>query len=732
MTGSLSSSEEFQTDALTRKVLNLDVTFHWISGSDRFWFKRQSRSGDEFILVDADAGERFIMSEGVAGLSPTGSADCVVSRDKNRAIFRRESDLWVRDLTTGNEQRLTYDGEPNFVYGIEDRAIDLEKVTRRRTHSPDPLKGVIWSPNGRFVVVLRQDLRPFPERLLVTEYVSPDRTYNPTHFGRFSVARDVRTPDIQIAIIDTSTSVVRPADLDHQALNDYALHYFLGDVVWWSVDCTELFLITANRGGARYALSSIELATGFAKEILTESARYSMRLNQFDYARPNVHVTSDAREVIWYSERSGHGHLYLYSAASGELKRQLTLGNWVVFDLLRVDEIHRLVYFTAASLAHEGNPYYRHLYRVSFDGGAPQLLTPETADHKFSNYFGGFARFAGGEGGAQPGSSISPSGRYFIDSYSTTERSPEYVLRRTSGELVLRVLASDPTELYDAGWRPPELVVAKASDGITDLYGVITRPRHFEAEKKYAVIDVMYPGPQGSFAPRTFMDQIAGSLDRFQVLADAGFIVVALDGRGTGHRSRAFRDSFLGTEDVFGAADHVAAIRHLAAERPYMDLERVGVKGRSFGGYGALRAMLLFPDFFKVGVSATGPCDYIDMHGQVSVERFFGVPTALERDGCYDVVSNVRLASRLKGRVLLIYGGIDENVPLRQAFSLIDAFIKADKDVDMLIVPDASHSAPKDPYVIRRSIEYFLEHLVGRPEKTNAEPNEQIELIRGA
>jgi dipeptidyl-peptidase 4 len=277
---------------------------------------------------------------------------------------------------------------------------------------------------------------------------------------------------------------------------------------------------------------------------------------------------------------------------------------------------------------------------------------------------------------------------------------------------VANVLTSDASPLYASGWRPPERVVVKAADGMTDLFGVITVPRDFDPALKYPVIDVMYPGPQGSFAPRTFRAQLAGPLDHLQTFADAGFVVIAVDGRGTAHRSREFRDAFLGTEDVLGAVDHIAAIRNLAAQRPYMDLERVGIRGRSFGGYGALRALLLFPDFFKVAVSATGPADWLDMQGQISVERFFGVSSAsAQAREYYDLLSNKRLASRLKGRALLIYGGIDENVPLKQAFAMFDAFIKADKDVDMLILPDSSHSAPKEPYVIRRSLQYFIEHL---------------------
>jgi dipeptidyl aminopeptidase/acylaminoacyl peptidase len=713
-----SSSREFQPDALTGRVRNLDVTFHWITGSDRFWFKRETQTGNEFIVVDAQTGEQSLADDTIALHPEPPRADWVVSSTGQSAVLRRQNDLWLRDLLSGEERRLTHDGEPHFGYGDVDPSHDRQGVARRRANRPNPLRGVIWSPDSRFVVALRQDLRSCPERLFVTEYTPPDGTYTQPHFRRIRLGGDAATPDSQLIVYDTKSSTLLALALNPQALNDLALHYFLEGVVWWGADGRSLFLISANRGGSRYALNAADLATGQTRELLRETAPFYVRLNPFDYARPNVYIASDGAEIIWYSERSGYGHLYLYDAATGQLKRQITLGDWVVFDLLRVDEAQRLLYFTAATRSVTGNPYYRFLYRVSLDGGEPELLTPETADHEFRNtFFPGAYRFPNdGTGMPQPGASMSPSGRYFIDSYSTTEQPPQYVLRRASGELVAKVLVSDASDLYASGWRPPERVVIKAADGVTDLYGVITRPRDFDPTRKYPVIDSMYPGPQGSFAPRTFLDQLAGgSIHHLQTFADAGFIVVTIDGRGTAHRSRAFRDAFLGTEDAFGAADHVAAITQLAAHRPYMDLERVGVRGQSFGGYGALRALLLFPDFFKVAISATGPNGYLDVAGQIHVERFFGVAAAsVQSREYYEIVSNTRLVSRLKGSVLLIYGGIDENVPLKSGFVMVDAFIKADKDVDMLIVPDCAHAVSADPYVIRRSVQYFIEHLAGR------------------
>lgn len=401
------------------------------------------------------------------------------------------------------------------------------------------------------------------------------------------------------------------------------------------------------------------------------------------------------------------GHLYLYDLATGKVKRQLTRGPWVVADLLYLDEFHRIAYFTAVGRETGRNPYYRHLYSVSLDGGAPKLLTPENADHEFNG-----AGLAGLR--MTYGSSIAPSAKYFVDVQSTTSQPARVIVRAADGRFIGNVLQSNADALEKMGWRSPEMVVAKAADGTTDLYGVLYKPSDFDPGKRYPIVEVTYPGPQGKFAPTSFSDNFASGAANASALAELGFIVVALDGRGTAYRSREFHDAFLGTEDVFGAADHVAAIRNLAAARSYMDVDRIGVTGHSFGGYGSLRAMLLFPEFFKVGVSSVGPGAWQEFQQPISVERYFGVPDEEPKAlDYYDLISNTRLAKRLKGRVLLIYGGIDENVPLKQAFALIDALIKANVDFDTLILPDAPHSAGLLPYSVTQTLKYFMNNLGG-------------------
>jgi dipeptidyl-peptidase-4 len=717
-TARLTRAVSYSSAALLGKILNPDFTVHWIGRSERFWVQLQTTGGPQYVVVDSATAKKSAALDLPAltaalvreGADPSASpADAVLSPDGQRAVFRRDFNLWLRGSASQTEQQLTSDGVRDFGYGDIDGYLDLGKVQRRRAGRPDPLAGVNWSPSGRYVLALRQDLRTTPERLLVTEYLPPAGEYAVPYLRRVGVAADKMRPGSYLTLIDTRTMQTRAVALDPQMLADLALPYFTSGMIWWDKGETGVFLLTAVRGGRRYQLARIDVATGRVEPgLIVETAHFNVRLNPTDYARPNVQVLSTGREAVWYSERDGWGHLYLYDLASGAVERQLTRGPWVVADLLYVDEAKRTAYFTAVGREKGQNPYYRQLYRVSLDGGSPQRLTPENADHEFN---------ASGLPGLRPrfGSSLSPDGRYFVDVFSTLSQPARVIVRSASGRLVGRLFDSDASALDKMGWQPAEPVKVKAADGTTDLYGALFAPADFDPRRLYPIVEVTYPGPQGKFAPTTFADNFAAATTaNAGSLAQLGFVVVAIDGRGTAYRSREFRDAFLGTEDVFGAADHVAAIRNLAATRPFMDLGRVGITGQSFGGYGSLRAMLLHPDFFKVCVSGVGPGDWREFQQEVSVERFFGVPGDDSRVlDYYDLVSNTRLAKNLTGKLLLIYGGVDENVPLKNAFTLFDALIKANADFDTLIMPDSSHGAGGDSYAVRRTLKYFMDNLGG-------------------
>jgi len=409
-------------------------------------------------------------------------------------------------------------------------------------------------------------------------------------------------------------------------------------------------------------------------------------------ARPNIRVLRD-RSVVGYSQRDGWGHLYLFDGATGAVRSHITQGPWVVRDLLALDEKARTVLFTATAREPGSDPYYRKLYRAGLDGSGLRLLTPEEADHQVT---------------------LSPSGRYVVDRYSRVDLAPRTVLRDARDGHVLRTLEdADVSRLLATGWRWPERFHVKAADGTTDIYGVMYRPSTFDSTRRYPVLDEVYPGPQAIQSPTGFTP--GGDA---RALAELGFVVVNIDGRGTPYRSKAFHDYQYGKLELGGGLeDHVAGLRQLAERRPYLDLGRVGVYGHSGGGFMSARAMMLYPEFYKVAVSSAGNHDqrgYISLWG----ETYMGLPV----EHRYDAQSNASLVKNLKGKLLLAFGDLDDNVQPALTVQLIDALEKANRDYDLLLVPNANHAfSLTSTYFMRRRWDYFVTHLLGQTPPPNYE-----------
>ena len=378
----------------------------------------------------------------------------------------------------------------------------------------------------------------------------------------------------------------------------------------------------------------------------------------------------------------------MYDGKTGKLKHQITSGAWVVRDIIRIDDVGRWLYFTGAGREPARDPYYQHLYRIKLDGSLLELLTPENAHHEVS---------------------FSPSGNYFIDTYSRVNLPPVSVLRTADGRLVRKLETADISNLLESGWKYPQPFRVKARGDSTDIYGVIYFPSNFDNQKKYPVIESIYPGPQ---VIRTQKDFSPMGYGECQALAELGFIVVTIDGMGTPFRSRAFHDvSYGNLGEAGGLQDHVSGFRQLAVERPYMDLSRVGIYGHSGGGYASTRAILAYSDFYKVAVSSAGNHDqrgYLANWG----ERYQGLPNGANYEG----QDNASLAKNLQGKLLLAFGDMDDNVHPALTIQVIDALIKANKDFDLILLPNANHSfrqPSRSPYFTRRLWDYFVRHLKG-------------------
>lgn len=749
---------QFYPDAVRKLVLNAAPVPNWIDETDHFWYRRENRDGFQFMTVDAatgkaepafnhqaiarmlslDLGENVLpnklpftsirYSKGLRTILFSAgkktfecSRDAVfcnamaevvadpaaaVSPDGKRAIFARENNLWLREIASGKERPLTTDGTAQFPYRYT--AFKTTYVEERRGEAPPTYPGATWSPDGRYVLAVRSDYRGVKAAPYVVEYLPPDSPRPISHDVPMPTPGDAPVTPYALSLIDLKDGDIVPVDGGALGFNDYAPYWAIVGQPGWDIKGGELYLATSTRDSRALGVIAVNLATGASRTVLEERGDLFLNLNPFDYHVPNVRLLAARGELLWWSERGGWGHLYRFDARTGALKNAVTTGAWTVFDIMRVDEAKGFVYFTAGGREAGRNPYYRHLYRVNLDGSDLRLLTPEDADHAYTNFP---VRGLNGHDNP-PLDRFSPSGRYFVDTHSTVSRPPSTVVRSADGTLVAKLVDADASALMATGWTPPERLVAKSADGKHDIHGVLLKPTNFDRNTRYPVIEQIYAGPQVSFAPQGFTDALGSRAAYMQALAELGFLVVIQDGRGTPRRSRDFHMAPMQDEDSFALADHVAGIRAAARSRPYMDLERVGITGISFGGYASARAILLFPEFYKAAVSIAGPHDYRTMISSISLERFFGVPGDKgAADDVYARVDNLHLVSRLEGRLMLIAGEIDQNVPFNQTVAFADALIKANKDFDLVYIPNATHDVGYHPYAARRMAGFFVRHL---------------------
>ncbi|WGX98890.1 DPP IV N-terminal domain-containing protein [Nocardioides sp. L-11A] len=746
--------------SLADAVLNGHVTARWLD-SNRFWYERDGADGPELAVVDIAQRHRAAPLDGarlaealrgspaaaavrngtarveqveeigdallVTLTTPDGSrvrsdlsdyestsmpapapSAAITAPSGEHAAFVREADLWLRRPGDGDERALTSDGERHFAYGkLPDHS---QSVLMRAAETPMPPVGVEWAPDSKHLFGTRWDERAVPIYPYV-ESVPRDGTFRPKlHPLRLALLGDPDQPQQEIFSIDASTGEKRTIDIGRGWTMDTTS---LG----WSADARTTYRIAHTEGWRSMALVEIDVAAGTSRRVIEEAAATSSVLpHTILFSPPNVRVLQESGEVVWFSERDGWGHLYLYDLASGALKRQLTHGDWLVRDLIEVDGRRRRVFFTACGREEGRDPYYRHLYRVSLDGSDPLLLTPEDAEHEIPSPLPTLLPAAPGR------QAFSPDRDYFIDTYSTVSEPPVSVVRSSEdGSVVMRLETADASAAYAAGWRPPTRVHAKGADGETDVYAVVYFPTDFDGTSEYPVIDATYGGPWTLNAPRSFVDALStfNPVSRAS-LAALGFVVVTIDARGTRGRSRAFTNVGYGNFVDPGLADHVAVIQQIAARHGGLDLDRVGIYGHSFGGYVSARAMLSRPEFFKVCVSSAGPHNY---QGFYAMEHLLGLPAY--GDGRvrpspqsvpdnYRALDNAPLAARLRGRLMLAYGDLDESAMPAVTLQLADALIGANKSFDLLYLPSRTHDFFRtDFYFIRRMWDYFVEHLLG-------------------
>lgn len=758
-------------------VKNQAVEPHWLGSQGNFWYRRDEARGTSYVLFDAKKRTRTplfnhaAMATALAGALGTGSAptaealgltdvevtpdlrrltavvgkktvtcelkplrcaaaDLVTpppgllpSPDGKRAALVKDYNLVVRDLATGRETALTTDGERHFAYGsLTDQS--LITIPRRKTGMVLPPMGTVWSPDGKYLLSTRADERRLAVNPFV-EWVPSDGALRPVlHEIRSAFIGDRDRTGTALFVFDVAAGrrveVTAPPPYDGGDGNPVN---WTPDPVGWSVARGQVFLIAKTAGSKRAGLLRVDLATGKGTIVFDEGSSTKVETNAIEYNVPNVKVIGDGAEAIWYSARTGWGHLYRYDAQTGVLKNPITAGDWAVIDIIAVDERLREVYLTGGGREPGRDPYYRHLYKAALDDGRITLLTDADADHHYDPPNAPTLKLLFRS--TDPPPLVNPAAGVLLDTYSTVSEPPVTVLRSTrTGAVLAEIERADASALYATGWKPPVREKVTAADGVTDLYAVYYRPLRPVSGGKHPIIDAEYGGPQVTVAPTNFVRAYsAGNPSGESGLARLGFATVTIDGRGTPYRSRAFRDAGYPEFTQVGIDDHIAAIKQLAARHPEIDLTRVGVYGVSWGGTFAAQAILSRPEFFKVASSASGVYDYAPLYG--GFEAFLGIPQYAdgssyrtkpgEKPVNYAKLDITAMAPNLKGKLLLIYGDLDENVPPVQVFRMVDALTRANKPYDLLYLPGRPHAAAADPYAVRRVWDYFVEHLLGDP-----------------
>ncbi len=726
-----------------RKALNVRINPNWIHPSNskdsRFWYVRQTRSGKEFILVDLEhktrrpAFDHSLLADTLS--RATGkiidknnlpfksiefvedsnhilievdhrlwhydvennkidestsqiktSQDELLSPDRKLAISTHQNNLKVRLLTTDEEFMLTDDGEELINYASPSDTNGIAVILKMKGEALPPV--AIWSPDSKKVLTHKLSQKEVKEIHLVQSVPESGSIRPKLHTFHYPLPGDEHIGFTQLVIFDIEQR--KKIEIQYKPQSVPFLYTTLEcKRAWWSEDSSKIYFLFTEKGDKELRLCEADAQTGQTRVLLEESSLTHIDVNLSNAAAPNIRVIKNGDLIVWFSERDGWGHLYLYDGKSGKLLNQITQGQWVVRDILYIDEEHEFIYFTAGGRETNRDPYYRFLYRISFNGDNLTLLTPEDGDHNMV---------------------FSPSGEYFIDTYSRVDTNPTTLIRDNEGRFLLHLEHADIDQILDLGWKKPERFCVKDRNGQNDIYGCLFFPTYFNPSQKYPIIDDVYPGPQIIRTPKAFPQDVNAAIDFWgpQAIAQLGFIVVTMDGLGTPLRSKAFHDfSYGNLEDGGGIEDHIAGIRQLASTRPYMDLERVGINGHSAGGFTSARAILGFPDFFKVAVASAGNHDQRGFLAGWG-EKYQGI---LKGDN-YGNQINAGLANNLQGKLLLIYGDMDMGVHPALTIQLIDALINANKDFDLVILPNRDHFYMNDTYFIRKTWDYFVSNLL--------------------
>lgn len=655
----------------------------WIDSSHYFWYKNHEKEGDFYYLVNAESGkkQRAADKKGLAAFFSKKQKKLaesllkeeekrpdrwrrreeapvpVVSPDKKWEAYVKDNNLYLSPVWDEKEKdkpkeeiALTMDGTANLRYDGW---------------------SIIWSPDSRKLATVK--VRDVQERRIPLIESSPSSQKQP-----ILQWRDYAKPGDVLP-------VYLPVLFDVEARKQMALNVtpyenqFYLNLTGWREDSRAFTFEFNQRGHQRYVIGEVSAADGSIRHLVDEQTKtFIYYYNNYRYD------LDDGKELLWISERDGWRHLYLIDGTNGQVKQQVTKGEWVVRQVDYVDETNRVVYFTASGFNKGEDPYNLHYCRINLDGTGFTDMTPENGNHRVT---------------------FSADRSYFTDVYSRPDLPPVSQLKRTSDASVVAGLQRcDVSALQAESWQMPEVFCAKGRDGQTDIWGNIYRPMHFDASKSYPVVEFIYAGPHDSHVDKDFKP----AHHLVSKLVELGFIVVSIDGMGTSNRSKAFHDVCWKNLKDAGFLDRIAWMKAAGAKYKYMDLNRVGIYGWSAGGQNAMAALLFHNDFYKVAVALCG-CHDNRMDKIWWNEQWMGYPI----DASYSTSSNVDNAYRLKGKLLLINGELDDNVDPASTLQVVSALMKANKNFEQLYLPGKTHSLG-GPFEMHKMHDFFVKNLLGQ------------------
>jgi len=644
--------------SVAKSVARATVKANWAPDGKSFWYKVNTPGGEnETISVDLTARKKSVVKEPstLPGSIPERSTErnprqrnfdrSNDSPDKKYTALIKEGNIFIKSQPDQQETQLTTDGTPAKPYA-------------RMTWSPDSktLVGYKTDPKETEKVYYLLSSVPGTTRaeLKSNNYMQPGEDFTSFEMFVFDIANK------------TNKKVVTEK-----------IDFFGPPQLHWRKGDNSIFTFEKrDRGHQRFRVIEVNTKTAQTKDIIDE------KTNTFIYEqRIFTQYLADTHELIWATEKDGYRHLYLVDEITGK-EKAITKGNWVVRNIDSVDVKKREIWFRASGMNPEEDPYNIHYYRIGFDGKKLQHLSPAIGNHSIA---------------------YSPDKKYFLDTYSQVNVAPVTTLHTTAdGKKLMDIEKADLSDFHKKGIRLPEVFVAKARDGKTDIWGIMMRPSNMDSTKTYPVIEYIYAGPQDSFVPKTFLPY-----SEMQSLAELGFIVVQCDGMGTANRSKAFHDVCWKNLGDAGFEDRILWIKALAKKHSYLDISKVGIYGTSAGGQNAGGAVLFHPEFYTSAVAACG-CHDNRVDKQWWNEQWMGYPVGPH----YEAQSNITNAAKLKGNLMLLVGEADTNVPPESTYRFADALIKANKTFELIVVPGLGHS-DGGPFGKAKKRDFFVKTLLG-------------------